>query len=188
MPDGRKIRTDHTGVRFGRLIVLGYVRSGTGGDSVWLCRCDCGVEKNVSGISLKHGRTKSCGCYQVDALTTHGKSHSREWHTWTGMIQRCHNEKNKGHRHYGGRGITVCTRWLSSFEAFYEDMGDRPKGMSLDRIDNNKGYSPENCHWATPKQQTRNRRVALPVDLGVIAAKMGITYRAAYMRWRRGTL
>lgn len=142
---------------FGRLTVLPLVRMNP---TMWLCRCECGTELYIRAATLKAGISKSCGCLQKDlakvAHTTHGMKHTREWQTWTSMKYRC-NPASKDAARYADRGIKVCTRW-GSFENFYADMGARPEGASIERVDNDKGYSPNNCIWATRITQGRNKR------------------------------
>jgi hypothetical protein len=126
--------------------------------ALWRCRCACGREVIVSTVSLKQGQ-KSCGCWKKDHIPNikhlGGKLHPREYKTWKEMRQRCYNKTNSHYRWYGGKGISICERW-SDFRLFYEDMGDRPPGRSIHRKDNSKGYSPENCKWATAKEQASN--------------------------------
>ena len=123
----------------------------------FLCRCRCGNKKTVQLWHLRSGHTTSCGCEKTRKSITHGKSNTPEIRTWQGMKQRCLNINNNRYKDYGGRGIKVCKRWLK-FENFYKDMGERPKGTTLDRIDNNGNYEPSNCRWATPEQQYSNMR------------------------------
>lgn len=157
-------KQDRAGERFGRFLIVSPVRDPRRGGFSWLCRCDCGNERVVPYADLKRGRSTSCGCYcneQRQAQrgrvnVTHGQSKASIYHTWRSMLARCGNPNNTSYSHYGGRGIAVCERWLS-FENFYADMGDAPLGKSLDRIDPNGNYEPNNCRWSTQKEQQRNR-------------------------------
>ena len=152
---------DLIGKRFGRLTVLEIASKDKWGHYKWLCKCDCGNSIIVRGDNLKSNITASCGCLNKDLvkkrMTIHGKVKSVEYKCWSGIKARCLNENYPKYKNYGGRGITVCERWLK-FENFYKDMGERQERLSLDRIDNNKGYCKENCRWATYTQQNRNKR------------------------------
>ena len=151
-----------TGKPFGRLIPQRYV-----GGSKWECLCECGNVTIVMTQNLTRGDTTSCGCFKREQFIvrvvkrTHGQTEDSIYNRWCAMIRRCHNPHDAAFADYGGRGITVCERWRHSFEAFYEDMGDPPAGMSLDRYpDNNGNYEPGNVRWATRHQQARNKRNA----------------------------
>ena len=151
-------------LRYGRLEIIAKGASRNGQPYV-LCHCDCGTEKEIAFSSLRRGATQSCGCYRKEkgpGNKRHGLADTKIHMIWTSMRQRCFNPNNPAFKNYGGRGITIDPRW-NSFEAFFEDMGEPPEGMSLDRIDNNKGYSPDNCKWATRVQQGRNTRMCHPV-------------------------
>ncbi len=153
--------------RFGRLVV--FEQAGrTNSQVAWRCVCDCGKQTVVRGSELRSGTTKSCGCLGREIsrqkATKHGHTlngASREYHSWQSMHRRCCNPEHKHWKHYGGRGIKIYPPWRSSdpngFSNFLSDMGKRPTGTCLDRIDNNDHYSPSNCRWATPLQQHRNR-------------------------------
>ena len=159
---------DITGQRFGRLVAVKPVGR-SDGKVVWMLTCDCGRSTQTKVNLLRRGSTTSCGCYWREQCakacrrrTRHGESRhggetTRTYRTWEAMRARCRNPNNPNYKHYGARGIAICARW-DVYENFLADMGNRPPGRSLDRIDNNAGYAPENCRWATPKQQRANQR------------------------------
>lgn len=154
------------GDRFGRLEIISIAPPNSDGRRKWLCKCACGTDSPHLETHLKNGHTKSCGCIQKTHAVIHGLSRSPEFSAWTAMKQRCNNPKDKRFADYGGRGITVCERWGSSFEAFLEDMGKRPsKHHTLERDDNELGYNQENCVWATKGQQNRNKRNNRPITI-----------------------
>ena len=150
------------GMRFGRLVILKelepYIAPNcTQQHRRFLCKCDCGNEHKTGLDVLMRGEARSCGCLQKEMVTTHGKTGTREYRTWRNMKNRCNLKTDTSYEHYGSRGITVCERW-NKFENFWEDMKDGYRvGLTIDRIDNDKGYYKENCRWATYKVQENNR-------------------------------
>jgi len=174
---------DLTGQRFGRLVAIKRVSRKP--YTLWACRCDCGNNTVVRLGHLRAGATQSCGCLVRETSTTHGQWGTPEYNAWNTMKQRCLNPNNPRWHQYGGRGITVCEQWLP-FENFIADMGQKPSPEhSLDRIDNESGYRPDNCRWATRSEQCRNSRASY----NSIAAKCrarGITYATVKDRRRKG--
>jgi hypothetical protein len=170
---------DLTGQRFGRLIALNYKGLGYGSmrHGKWECVCDCGNQLLVAGIKLRTGHTKSCGCMRIESSRENGKRNRRHgqkntalYGIWHGIVERCTNQNYHHFNDYGGRGITICSEW-KNFENFFEwnkSLGNDgyKKGLSIDRINNNDGYFPDNCHWATATVQGRNKRnnVLITID------------------------
>lgn len=148
-------RLDLTGMRFGKLMVIR--RAPNNGEKIlWYCQCDCGRRSKVYTGNLRRGRTKGCGCQIVHQ--THDMSYTSTYRIWAGMKQRCLNPRSHAWKYYGGRGIVITKRWLK-FENFFADMGERPPRLTIERTNNEKGYSKRNCIWATRSQQQHNKRM-----------------------------
>lgn len=154
-------------IRFGKWVVT------DDSGRAWLCRCDCGTVRRVVRSDLRSGRSTNCGCVRRKTLpaaakaknTTHGMDGTTEYRIWIDMRRRCHDPRRPDYKNYGARGITVCEEWRDSFEAFYRDMGPRPDGCTLDRLNNTGPYEKKNCVWATRKKQERNKRTSRIVEI-----------------------
>jgi hypothetical protein len=166
MPKGDNNRKVLTGQAFGQLTVMERAGTDHRGEIRWLCSCECGNLSIALGSNLRTGNTQSCGCLkrkiiQAGANFKHGMNNTPEHRAWSHMRQRCNNPKDKSYKDYGARGITVCDRWQDSFPNFMEDMGLKPEPKhkySLERKNNEEGYSPDNCVWATRRVQAKNKR------------------------------
>lgn len=185
-----------SGNRFGSLVLLERTTK-KGHDWLWLCRCDCGSTSQVTAGNLRSGNTRSCGCRRTrvrkESKTIHGRSRQRIYWIWTGMLARCHNSASPAYGNYGARGIVVCDSWRE-FANFYRDMGEPLPGQTIDRINNDGPYSPENCRWASRSTQSRNTRANTVVtihgvskciadwadDLGVPAARLSARLRLGW--------
>jgi hypothetical protein len=150
-----------SGLRCHFLTVVSLTDELKGGHRLWLCLCDCGKPTKKTAWFLKNGRVKSCGCRTKSLIsksrTRHGETDTPTWKSWKSMLDRCDLKAHKSYADYGGRGITICDAWRT-YENFRSDMGERPYGMTLGRVDNSGNYEPSNCHWETYRQQARNRR------------------------------
>jgi hypothetical protein len=193
---------DRVGIKYGMLTVVKRAENKSLKDTNarWHCVCDCGNETISYGIDLAKGKSTNCGCVRnantgkrvKEMMTTHGMSKTRYYRNWASMMNRCYRKENWNYPNYGGRGITVSEEW-HKFENFVNDMGLPEKGMTLDRIDNNKGYSKENCRWATRKTQAGNRRNGrkftlngMTLTLAEWSEIIGISYYTLYDRYSRG--
>lgn len=181
------------GRKYGRWTIISFFDHRPKRMVRWLCKCDCGNEKVVEGAQIRRGASLSCGCIRSEMLsvraTKHGHTGSRTYICWMNMKARCYNKDNIGFMNYGGRGITVCKRWLASFENFIADMGEVPDGMSIDRRENDGNYEPDNCRWATKIIQQNNCSTNHIVTLQGItdtianhARRMGLKYMTLFKR------
>lgn len=192
---------DLTGKRHNRWMVLGPA-STRNRHKYWLCRCDCGVVKAVSQCHLLSGKSFSCGCFRSDVIRatahtwarTHGLTKTATYRAWSQAKTRCSNPRDRNYADYGGRGISMCSRWANSFEAFLADVGESPgKAYSIDRINNNGNYEPGNVRWATDLQQAQNKRGVRAVEInGEIACvaewcrHLGIPRARVWSRLHKG--
>lgn len=185
------------GRRFGSWTVVGQPET-RGTRNLWLCRCACGTERPVDRAHLVRGASSSCGCASaaktIARSTTHGGSKNPAFGNWIAMRRRCHDPQFRSYDEYGAIGITVCDEWRGSFAAFIADMGERPSPKhTIDRIDPSLGYFKGNCRWATPSEQSANRRSVLQFTIDgetkVLAEwcrHFGVPYSRAYMKLRQG--
>lgn len=190
----KRIQKDLTGKKFGRLTVIGFNRIQKGSYR-WACECECGNVVSVPYSRLMRGETKSCGCILRELKTKHGKSNTRLYTAWENMKTRCYNPNDDFYADYGGRGIKVCDEWLDDFTSFYKwSMENGYKShLTIDRIDNNGDYSPDNCRWVDLKTQGRNKRNNVQVTingetktLSEWAESEGINQKTLFTRYYRG--
>ena len=162
---------DLTGQKFGRLTVIKRLENNKRNETVWLCKCECGKEVNVTYGHLAYGHSKSCGCYAkelfVNTVSKHKLRTHRLYNIWRGIKQRCCNSKSVFFNYYGGRGIKICDEWLNDFKKFYDwSVKNGYDGkLSIDRINNDGNYEPHNCRWANPKIQSTNRRTNRIIEI-----------------------
>ena len=187
-----------TGERFGKLVAIKTIGKNKNGAYLWQCKCDCGNEIIANVGNLKNGHTKSCGCLRVDRcktnFTKHGLEHTRLYGIWSDMRLRCYDEKNIAYHRYGGRGITICDEWKNDVKAFYDwaTANGYKDSLTIDRIDNDGNYCPENCRWATVKEQASNRRSNILVThngktqtMKKWANEVGTPYKVVWARMQK---
>ena len=194
--------TELVGLTFGRLTAIERVGD-LNGRPAYLCQCECGNKKVVRSVDIMYGKTRSCGCLRNELSAERNKRTKTKpnatkrhplFYRWTSMRQRCNNPNNPSYHNYGGRGIKVCDKWESSFNAFVQDMGMPPdKSYTLDRIDNDGDYTPENCRWASPKQQLVNQRRSIRITISgktmhamEWSDKHGVSYQMITRKFRDG--
>ena len=196
-PSGKTKVKYEPGTKLFRLTLVAPVGKSPSGGKRWTFKCDCGRVVTTVLSEVVRGKSKSCGCFRHESLvashTTHGMSFSPEYRSWVEMKRRCYNHKSIGWKNYGGRGITVCERWINNFKAFLDDMGLQPFGTSIDRIDSNGPYCNENCRWATAREQGSNRKSnrlltmwGFTFTLGKWAAMYGLNKSTLLARVNRG--
>ncbi len=183
---------DLTNKKFGKLTVISRAANDKWAQTMFLCQCDCGQSITVRSSCLKNKNTQSCGCMAKNNNLQHGHRKDRKmtaiYNSWRSIVQRCTNHEHNQYKDYGGRGITVCERWLK-FQNFLEDMGEPPPKHSINRIENNEGYCPNNCEWITTKENNRNKRNNLFVQhngqsrlLVDLSEETRIPYKTLYAR------
>jgi hypothetical protein len=195
------LKNDVTGQKFSRLLVIDWAYTNAHRQSMWNCKCDCGALAVVLGNDLIRGHTRSCGCYNDERLiefnTKHGLAHTKIGMIKDSMRQRCYNPKCKAYKHYGGRGITICDEWLEDPKSFFNwsfaNGYEEGLALSIDRIDNDGPYSPENCQWTSGEVQGNNRRNnvllthnGITLSISQWAKKLGVRVNQIYGRKRRG--
>jgi len=196
----KNVKNDLTGRRFGRLSVIGVDDRGTRKTYFW-CKCDCGTVKSIRGDGLLSGSIVSCGCKKreqdrinLEANHKHKMSHTRPYEIWQGMKGRCYNPHDTRYDRYGGRGITVCDEWKEDFAKFYEWALNNgySENLTIDRIDNDKGYFPENCRWVDQETQARNRASNVRIKIGNATKTLTewceifeLDYKTVFARYRR---
>lgn len=190
---------DMVGVRHGRLVGIKRLENDKRGSAIWLWQCDCGQQASIAGGAVRKGNTKSCGCLNKEMIQqvgyknrTHGMYGTRSYRSWSHMLGRCKNPTDSSFDNYGARGIKVCKRW-EKFENFINDMGECPPRLTIERINNEKGYYKDNCRWAPKKDQNRNTRANRIFTLGIeimclaeLAERAGIRHETLQDRLDKG--
>lgn len=180
-----------SGNRYNRLTLISPIGvSNKWGAKIWSAICDCGKSITAIPNEIKNGHVKSCGCLNIETchkrFFTHGMRHSDEYRTWCKIKERCFNVKDKNYKNYGGRGITMCSEWENSFEQFYKDMGAKPKGLTIERKNNEGNYEAGNCIWADYFAQAKNRRSSVFVN--IIGVKTNVGDAAKILKIHQGSI